>query len=50
MVEVDDAFSDTMVRPLGRVVTEASLADAGVGVVEGRLLDALNESVKIIVR
>ena len=37
MVEVEEAFSDTMVSPFARVVTEAELADAAVGDVEGSL-------------
>lgn len=37
MVEAQDAFSDTTVSPLERVVTEAELADAATGDVEGIL-------------
>ncbi len=37
MVEVVDAVSDTTVRPLERVVTEALLADASDGEVDGIL-------------
>mmetsp|Transcript_28857 Transcript_28857/g.42759 ORF Transcript_28857/g.42759 Transcript_28857/m.42759 type:complete len:149 (+) Transcript_28857:1143-1589(+) len=35
MVEVEEAVSDTMVSPFARVVTEAELADAAAGDVEG---------------
>ena len=37
MVDVDDAVSDTTVRPLDRVVVEALLADASDGDVDGIL-------------
>jgi len=37
MVEVEEAVSDTMVSPFARVVTEAELADAAAGDVEGIL-------------
>jgi len=35
MVEVEEAVSDTIVSPFARVVTEAELADAAAGDVEG---------------
>ncbi len=37
MVDVADAVSETTVRPLGRVVTDAALADAVDGDVDGSL-------------
>lgn len=39
MVDVDEAFSETMVRPLERVVTDATLALEAVGEVDGSLKD-----------
>lgn len=36
MVDVEDAFSETMVSPLESVVTDATLALEAVGEVEGR--------------
>jgi len=38
-VEVEEAFSETTVRPLGRVVTDAELALALVGATWGTLFE-----------